>query len=77
MGELAGVSPFAANSVPGAPTPHRGDARRKLAVSARVADTTTVDAKTAEIDAAVRSAIGFPRRPTQNHAVHITEGPTT
>jgi hypothetical protein len=74
--ELAGVSTFAANSVPGVFDARTAATRRKLAVSARVADTTTVDAKTAEIDAAVRSAIQFLADPPKI-TVHITEGPTT
>jgi Family of unknown function (DUF6286) len=73
---LAGASTFAANSVPGVFDARTAATRRKLAVSARVADTTTVDAKTAEIDAAVRSAIQFLADPPKI-TVHITEGPTT
>ena len=74
--KLAGVSTFAANSVPGVFDARTAATRRKLAVSTRVADTKTVDAKTAEIDAAVRSAIQFLADPPQL-TVHIAEGPAT
>jgi Family of unknown function (DUF6286) len=74
--ELAGVSTFAANSVPGVFDARTAATRRQLAVSARVADAKTVDAKTVEIDAAVRSAIQFLADPPKI-AVHIAGGRTS
>ncbi len=74
--ELAGVSTFAANSVPGVFDARTAATQRKLAVSARVTDAKTVDAKTAEIDAAVRSAIQFLADPPKI-TVHIAGGPAS
>ena len=74
--ELAGVSTFAANSVPGVFDASTAATRRTLAVSARVADAKTIDTKTAEIDAAVRSAIQFLADPPKI-GVHIAGGRTS
>jgi hypothetical protein len=74
--ELAGLSTFAANSVPGVFDARTAATRRQLAVSARVADAKTVDAKTVEIDAAVRSAIQFLADPPKI-TVHIAGGRTS
>lgn len=61
--ELAGASTYAANSVSGVFDARTVASRHKLAVSARVADARTTDAKKAEIDTAVRAALQIVEHP--------------
>ena len=57
--ELAAVSSYAANTVPGVFEAHTAATRRALTVSARVTDTTTAPAKALDVEAAVCAAIGI------------------
>jgi hypothetical protein len=57
--ELAAVASYAANSVPGVFDARTAGTRRALTISARVADSETAEAKTAEVVAAVHAAVAI------------------
>jgi hypothetical protein len=74
--ELAGVSTYAANAIPGVFSARTAATPRKLVVSARVTDAETIDAKSAEVETAVLSAIRFVVNPP-TVTVHLTGGPAS
>lgn len=61
--ELAAVATYAANAVPGVFGARTSATRRALTITARVADSATTAAKAADVETAVRSAIGVVAHP--------------
>ena len=74
--ELAAVTSYAANTVPGVFDARTAATRRTLTISARVTDTSTAPAKTAEVETAVRAALRIVADPPKV-TVHIRTGATS
>ena len=74
--ELAAVTSYAANSVPGVFAARTAATRRGVTVSARVTDATTADTTATDVEAAVRAATGIVDNPPKV-TVHIRKGATS